>query len=134
MAGILDATSLDITEFKVGNHCCCELRGHATVLQLQPKVTLPILWGLQPHRWATPDCMRGPSGMVEAAGPISSGSLPSLMSGGSPPVGPLWGPNKGATIARIAGYGITSMCVRARERACVCVCVRGEGELPPQTL
>ena len=31
MAG---AISLDITEFKVGNHCYCELGGYTTALQL----------------------------------------------------------------------------------------------------
>ena len=56
--------------------------------------------------------------MVEAAGPISSGSLPSLMSDGSPPVGPLWEPNKGVTIARTAGCGNTSY-----KCAWACVCI-----------
>ena len=39
LAGTLDAISMDITEFRVGNHCCCELGGHATALQLQPSPT-----------------------------------------------------------------------------------------------
>ena len=57
--------------------------------------------------------------MVEAVWPISSGSLLSLMSGGSPPVGPIWGLNKGATIARTAGCGIARVCT------CTCGCVGG---------
>ena len=36
LAGALDAIDPDITEFRVGNHCCCELGGYATALQLQP--------------------------------------------------------------------------------------------------
>ena len=60
--------------------------------------------------------------MVGAAWPISSESPPSLMSGGSHPVGPLWGTNKGATIARTAG--ITSVCLHARVPVCVCLCAR----------
>ena len=35
---------LDIIELRVGNHCCCELGGHITALQLQP--SLPQLVGL----------------------------------------------------------------------------------------
>ena len=52
-----NAVSLDIIEFRVGNHCCCELGGHATTLRCIP--ALLILWGLQPHRWPTLDCTRG---------------------------------------------------------------------------
>ena len=44
LAGALDAISLDITEFRVGNYCCCELGGHAITLQLQP--SSPHLVGL----------------------------------------------------------------------------------------
>ena len=54
--------------------CAGELGGHATALWQQPSP--PHIVGLQPHRWSTPECTRGPSGMVGVAGPISSGSLP----------------------------------------------------------
>ena len=115
--GALDAISLDITEFKVGNHCCCELGGH-TMHRSSAAAQPYISCGLQPHRWATPDCTRGPSGMVGAAGPISSGSLLSLMSGGSLPSWASLGVQQGGhSIACTAGCGITSVCV------CVCMCV-----------
>ena len=101
LAGALDAIIiLDITEFRVGNHCCCEFGGHATALQLQP--SLPHLVGL-----ATPDCTRGPSGIVGVAGPISSRSLPHRCLVAQPHWAP-WGPIVGATIARTEGCGITS--------------------------
>ena len=139
LAGALDAISLDITEFRAGNHCCCELvvlcdwgccfasfvwwlwhcpsvggvmvagwwgwgcslgctgcthelGGHATALRQQPRP--PHLVGLQPHRWATPECTRRPSGMVGVGGPLSSGSSLTdvwwLTS-----TGPFWGPTVG---------------------------------------
>ena len=58
-----------------------------------------FLWGLQPHRWATPIASWLHEGAIRDGG----GSWahiqwipPSPMSGGSPPVGPLWGPSRWA--------------------------------------
>ena len=91
---------------------------------------LPISWGLQSHRWATPECTMRPSGMVGVGGPISSGSLPHWCL-----VAHLhWallGSKSGATIASTSCglwyYKLqvcVCVCVCVRVCVCVCVCVR----------
>ena len=68
MAGALDAISPDIAELRVGNQCCYELGGHVTLYSLAAAQPYPSRGACNLHRWATPDCMREPSGMVEALG------------------------------------------------------------------
>ena len=60
LAGALDAISLDITKFRVGNYCCCELGGHAITLQLQP--SSPHLVGLATSAEGQPLIARGGHG------------------------------------------------------------------------
>ena len=85
---------------------------------------LPISWGLQPCRWATPDCTRGPSGMVEAAGPYPVGlSLTDVW--WLTFIRPLWGPTAGTTIVcmhcRLWYYKlVVQVCVCVHVFMCMC--------------
>ena len=86
---------------------------------------LSISWGLQPHRWATSECMKGPLGMVRIAGPHCCVVA-------HPKLGPYWGHN--SLHCRLWYYKlqVTSVCVcacawaclRAYAWACLHACVR----------
>ena len=98
----------------VGNYCYFVLGGHATALQLQPSLT--HLMGLETSQIGDPSMHEGPSGMVEAAVPISSGSLPHRCLVAHPKFGPLLGAQDGGNNSGITSYEL-QVCV------CVCVCV-----------
>ena len=82
---------------------------------------LPISWGLQPHRWATPECTKEirDGGVAE---PISSDSLPHCCLVAHPHWYHL-GPNSGDRNSQHFRLCITSYKVQVCVCVCVCVCV-----------
>ena len=79
---------------------------------------LPISWGLQPHRWATPECTRGHQGWWGQLGPYPVGlSLTDIYLVAHPQLDPFAAQQEDHNSLHCRLWYYKCVCV------CVCVCV-----------